>query len=105
VAAVVASALAATPTLWACRRPSATVTAFLAGSGFALGEAIWLVTTSVRDASTFVAAAADVAIGPLLVWLAARRRPGEQTLHGFGWLGSGAALFWIALLSIRALAP
>jgi hypothetical protein len=28
-----------------------------------------------------------------------------QTLHRFGWLGSGAAFFWIVLLSIRTLAP
>jgi hypothetical protein len=28
-----------------------------------------------------------------------------QPLHRFGWLGSGAAFFWIVLRSIRTLAP
>lgn len=85
----------------------------LAGAGFALGEAIELLAASERDASTWLAAAVDVAIAVLLLALAvrahapagARRRPVERTLHRVGWLGSGTTFFWIVLLSIRTLVP
>jgi hypothetical protein len=112
-AALAASGLMATFTLWTRRRPSVTATAFLAGGGFAIGEAIGLAALSGRDASTVLATGADVAIALLLVWLARReqapegapRRPVAARLHRVGWLGSGAAFFWIVLFSIRALAP
>jgi uncharacterized membrane protein YeaQ/YmgE (transglycosylase-associated protein family) len=108
-AALIASALAATLTAVARRRPSATAAFLLAGGGFALGEAVSLVAGG-RSAPTLVAAGADVAVALLLLWLAARARapdaarpwPSARKLRRVGWLGSGAAFFWIVLLSVRA---
>jgi uncharacterized membrane protein YeaQ/YmgE (transglycosylase-associated protein family) len=111
-AALAASALAASFTIWARRRPSSAVAFFLAGGGFALGEAAWLLATSNVDASTVLATGVDVAIAMVLLSLAGRSRapdaprfvPGGWNLHRLGWLGSGAAFFWIVLLSIQAFA-
>ena len=60
-----------------------------------------------------VAAAVDVALALLLLALAdhprapAAARPvaAEQKPDRLGWLGSGAAFFWIVLPSIRTLMP
>jgi hypothetical protein len=111
-AALLASALAATLARWARRRPSAPVACFLAGAGFALGEAVELVVGS-DSASSLVAAGVNVAIALALLWLAdrarapaaARPRPRARKLRRVGWLGSGAAFFWIVLLSIRTVVP
>ena len=97
-AALVASGLAATLTLWARRRPSSTAAFLMAGGGFALSEAIWLVASSEWHAPT-LAAGADVAIAMLLVW-----RAGDARRQALGWVGSGAALFWIVLLSFQTFA-
>jgi hypothetical protein len=102
-----------TLTRWTRQRPSSAVALLLAGGGFGLGEAGWLVATSEPSAGLLVAAGADVAIAILLLVLAdrsrapaaARPRAAEQKLDRLGWLGSGAAFFWIVLLSIRTLMP
>jgi uncharacterized membrane protein YeaQ/YmgE (transglycosylase-associated protein family) len=109
VASVVVTAL----TLWTRQSPSWTVPLLLAGGGFGVGEAIWLVATSEPGAGTVLAAGADVALASLLLVLADRSRapaaarPGVagQKLERLGWLGSGAAFFWIVLLSIRTVMP
>jgi hypothetical protein len=97
-AALAASALAAMLAVWTRRRPSSTAAFLLAGAGFAVGEAIWLVAPSEWHAATLLAAGADVALALLLLW-----RADEASRHRLGWLGSGAACFWIVLLSVRTL--
>lgn len=112
-AAFLASALAGLLTLWTRRRPSSTVALLLAGGGFGLGEALWLVVTSHRDASLWLAAGVDVALAMTLLVLADRARArrtapsdaGGPTLYRVGWLGSGAAFFWVVLLSVRTVVP
>jgi hypothetical protein len=86
-AALVASVLAATLTLWARRRPSSTAAFLMAGGGFALGEAIWLVASSEWHAPT-LAAGADVAIAMLLVARGRRAAAGV----GLGRVGRSALL-------------
>ena len=108
-AAVIASALAASLTAWTRRSPSRAAAFLLAGGGFALGEAAWTIGTSPVDAPNLLSAGVDVALALLLLSLAERSRAGQaarspstdSTLQRLGWLGSGAALFWIVLLSIR----
>lgn len=110
-AAVTASALAASLTAWVCRSPSYAAAFFTAGGGFALGEAAWTIGTSQVDAPNLLSAGVDVALALalLLLSLAERSRAGqaarspstEGNLQRLGWLGSGAAFFWIVLLSIR----
>jgi uncharacterized membrane protein YeaQ/YmgE (transglycosylase-associated protein family) len=112
-AAFVASVLATALTLWTRQRPSWAVPLLLAGGGFGVGEAVWLVATSEPSTSAVLAAGVDVALALLLLVLANRSRapaaarPGaaEQKLERLGWLGSGAAFFWIVLLSIRTVMP
>jgi hypothetical protein len=112
-AAFVASVLATALTLWTRQRPSWAVPLLLAGGGFGVGEAAWLVATSEPSAGTVLAAGVDVALALLLLVLADRlrapaaARPGaaEQKLDRLGRLGSGATFFWIVLLSIRTLMP
>jgi hypothetical protein len=108
-AAVIASALAASLTAWARRSPSRAAAFLLAGGGFALGEAAWTVGRSQADAPNLLSAGVDVALALLLLSLAERSRAGQaarppttgRNLQRLGWLGSGAAFFWIVLLSIR----
>jgi uncharacterized membrane protein YeaQ/YmgE (transglycosylase-associated protein family) len=112
-AAFVASVLATALTLWTRQRPSWAVPLLLAGGGFGVGEAVWLVATSEPSSGTVLAAGVDIALALLLLVLADRARapaaarPGaaEQRFDRLGWLGSGAAFFWIVLLSIRTLMP
>jgi hypothetical protein len=111
-AAFTASVLATTLTLWTRRRPSSAVALLLAGGGFALGEAVSLVATSQPSAGVELAVGADAVLAIVLLVLAdharapaAARPKAAQQLDRLGWLGSGAALHWIVLLSIRALMP
>jgi hypothetical protein len=109
MAAVIASALAASLTAWARRSPSYAAAFLLAGGGFALGEATWTIGKSQVNAPNLLSAAVDVALALLLLSLAERSRAGQAArspsteghLQRLGWLGSGAAFFWIVLLSIR----
>jgi hypothetical protein len=110
-AAVVASALAASLTAWARRSPSHAAAFLLAGGGFALGEAAWTIGESQGDAPNLLSAGVDVALALLLLSLAEQSRAGQSVrsrsteghLQRLGWLGSGAAFFWIVLLSIRTI--
>jgi hypothetical protein len=111
--AFVASLVATALTLWTRESPSWAVPLLLAGGGFGVGEAVWLVATTEPSTGVVLAAWVDVALALLLLVLADRSRapaaarPGaaEQTLDRLGWLGSGAAFFWLVLLSIRTLLP
>ena len=108
-AAVIASALAASLTSWVRRSPSSAAAFLTAGGGFALGEAAWTIGRSQVDAPNLLSAGVEVALALLLLSLAQRSRAGQAArspsievhLQRLGWLGSGAAFFWIVLLSIR----
>ena len=105
MAAVLASALAASLTAWTRHRPSRAAGFLLAGGGFALGEAAYTIGWSQVDAPNLLSAGVDVALALLLLTLAARSRAGQAarspSMQRLGWLGSGAAFFWIVLLSIQ----
>jgi hypothetical protein len=107
--AVIASALAASLTVWVRRRPSWAAAFLVAGAGFALGEAAWTIGLAQVNGPNLLSAGVDVAVALLLLRLAERSRAGqaarspwtERNLQRLGWLGSGAGFFWIVLLSVR----
>jgi hypothetical protein len=107
--AVTASAMAASLTASVRRSPSCAAAFLMAGGGFALGETAWTIATSQINAPNLLSAGVDVALALLLLSLAERSRAGQAArspstagnLQRLGWLGSGAAFFWIVLLSIR----
>jgi hypothetical protein len=110
-AAVTASALAALLSAWVRRSPSYAAAFLTAGGGFALGEAAWTIGTSQVDAPNLLSAGVDVALALLLLSLAERSRAGqapqppstERNLQRLGWLGSGAAFFWLVLLTVQTI--